>query len=93
MVLVGIDVSGNVKELSAPAAILLATVGYAIGPMVVKHRLRDLDPRATMGASLAIASLILLAPAIADPPAFRADGRRDRRRGVPRAACAPPWRS
>jgi drug/metabolite transporter (DMT)-like permease len=68
VVLVGIDVSGNVKELIGAGAILLATVGYAIGPMVVKHRLRDLDPRATMGASLAIASLILLAPAIADRP-------------------------
>jgi len=68
VVLVGIDVSGNVKELIGAGAILLATVGYAIGPMVVKHRLRDRDPRATMGASLAIASLILLAPAIADRP-------------------------
>ena len=68
VVLVGIDVSGNVKELIGAGAILLATVGYAIGPMVVKHRRRDLDPRSTMGASLAIASLILLAPAIADRP-------------------------
>jgi drug/metabolite transporter (DMT)-like permease len=61
-------VSGNVKELIGAGAILLATVGYAIGPMVVKHRLSRLDPRATMGASLAISSLILLAPAIADRP-------------------------
>ena len=68
VVLVGLDVSGNVKELIGAGAILLATVGYAIGPMVVKHRLRGLDPRATMGASLAISSLILLAPAIADRP-------------------------
>jgi drug/metabolite transporter (DMT)-like permease len=68
VVLVGIDVAGNVKELIGAGAILLATVGYAIGPMVVKHRLSDLDPRATMGASLGIASLILLAPAIADRP-------------------------
>ncbi|HEX4672901.1 MAG TPA: EamA family transporter [Solirubrobacteraceae bacterium] len=68
VVLVGIDVSANVKELIGVGAILLATVGYAIGPMVVKHRLGGLDPRATMGASLAISSLILLAPAIADRP-------------------------
>jgi drug/metabolite transporter (DMT)-like permease len=68
VVLVGIDVSGSVKELIGAGAILLATVGYAIGPMVVKHRLSTRDPRATMGASLAISSLILLAPAIADRP-------------------------
>ena len=68
VVLLGIDVSGNAKELIGAGLILLATVGYAIGPMVVKHRLGGLDPRATMGVSLAISSLILLAPAIADRP-------------------------
>ena len=68
VVLVGIDVAGDVKELIGAGAILLATVGYAIGPMLVKHRLRGLDPRATMGVSLAISSLLLAAPAVADRP-------------------------
>jgi drug/metabolite transporter (DMT)-like permease len=68
IVLVGVDVAGNAKELIGAGAILLATVGYAIGPMVVKHRLRGLDPRATMGMSLAISSLLLLIPAAADHP-------------------------
>lgn len=68
VVLVGVDVAGNVKALIGAGAILLATVGYAIGPMVIKHRLRGLDPRATMGVSLAISSLLLLGPAIADRP-------------------------
>jgi drug/metabolite transporter (DMT)-like permease len=64
IVLMGIDVSGNSGELLGALCILGAAVGYAIGPLVLKHRLVDLDPRATMGASLAIASLIL-APAAA----------------------------
>ena len=66
--LVGIDVAGRAGELLGTAAILLAAVGYAIGPMIVKHRLAGLDPRATMGASLAVASLLLALPAALDPP-------------------------
>jgi drug/metabolite transporter (DMT)-like permease len=66
--LVGIDVAGSGRELAGTGMILLAAVGYAIGPMLIKHRLADLDPRATIGASLAIAA-VLLAPAVAlDPP-------------------------
>src|SRR5437763_13607834 len=66
--LVGIDVAGSAGELAGTAMIMLAAVGYAIGPMLIKHRLADLDPRATIGASLALAS-VLLAPAVAlDPP-------------------------
>jgi drug/metabolite transporter (DMT)-like permease len=62
--LMGLDISGDTGELLGALAILGAAVGYAIGPLVLKHRLVDLDPRATMGGSLAIASLIL-APAAA----------------------------
>ncbi len=68
MLLVGVDVAGNAKELLGACAILLAAVGYAIGPMVVKHRLASLDPRAAMGASLAIASLLLAPAAAIDRP-------------------------
>ena len=35
--------------------ILIAAFGYAVGPMVLKRTLADLDPRATMGASLLLA--------------------------------------
>ncbi len=62
--LVGIDVSGRPRELLGALAILAAAVGYALGPLILKHRLADLDARATMGSSLAFASL-LLAPAAA----------------------------
>jgi drug/metabolite transporter (DMT)-like permease len=66
--LVGIDVAGNSRELAGTAMILLAAVGYAIGPMLIKHRLADLDPRATIGASLALASVLLLPALVLDPP-------------------------
>jgi drug/metabolite transporter (DMT)-like permease len=66
--LVGIDVAGNGSELLGAGAILVAAVGYAIGPMLVKHRLSGLDPRALMGASLSLAALILLPFALIDTP-------------------------
>jgi drug/metabolite transporter (DMT)-like permease len=66
--LVGLDVAGRGEELLGAGACVVTATGYAIGPMVIKHWLADLDPRASMGASLAIAS-VLLAPTIAlDPP-------------------------
>ena len=66
--LVGLDVVGRGQELLGVGACLITATGYAIGPMVIKHWLADLDPRASMGASLAIAA-VLLAPTIAlDPP-------------------------
>jgi drug/metabolite transporter (DMT)-like permease len=66
--LVGLDVAGRSQELLGTGAVLITAIGYAIGPMLIKHRLGGLDPRASMGASLAIAA-VLLAPTIAlDPP-------------------------
>jgi drug/metabolite transporter (DMT)-like permease len=66
--LMGIDVAGKGGELLGAGAILLAAVGYAIGPMLIKLRMAQLDPRATMGASLGIASLLLVPAAALDPP-------------------------
>jgi drug/metabolite transporter (DMT)-like permease len=62
--LVGIQVAGSSAELLGTAALLVASVGYAIGPMLIKHKLAGLDPSAAIGGSLAIAA-VLLAPAAA----------------------------
>jgi drug/metabolite transporter (DMT)-like permease len=66
--LVGIDVAGRGSELIGAAAVLIAAVGYAAGPMVFKRKLADLDPRAAMGASLVIAAVALAPLAAVDPP-------------------------
>ena len=60
--LVGVDVAGRASTLLGAGAILIATFGYAVGPMILKKHLFDLDPRAAMGASLGVAA-VLLAPA------------------------------
>jgi drug/metabolite transporter (DMT)-like permease len=66
--LVGIDVAGNSDELIGTGLIVLAACGYAIGPMVLNRKLAELDPRATMGGSLAIAALVLAIPAALSVP-------------------------
>lgn len=66
--LVGIDVAGDAEELLGTAAILVAAVGYAAGPMILRRHLGDLDPRALMAASLAIAAVALTPAALIAPP-------------------------
>ena len=66
--LVGIDVAGDRDELIGALAILVAAFCYAVGPMVLKRHLSDLDPRVSMGAALVIASFVLT-PAITIGPA------------------------
>jgi drug/metabolite transporter (DMT)-like permease len=43
---------------------LLATVGYAIGPLIIQRHLAGLDSIGPLAASLSVASAILLVPAI-----------------------------
>ncbi|HTE49668.1 MAG TPA: DMT family transporter [Kofleriaceae bacterium] len=62
--LVGVDVAGRPDELWGAAAVLAAAFCYAVGPMLLKRHLSDLDSRASMGASLAVA-LVMLSPAAA----------------------------
>jgi drug/metabolite transporter (DMT)-like permease len=57
--LVGIDVAGSSRELAGVGCVLVAACGYAIGPLVLKRHLADLDPVASMGTALAIAAVLL----------------------------------
>jgi drug/metabolite transporter (DMT)-like permease len=66
--LVGIDIGGRTDELVGAGAILVAAVCYAIGPMIVKRRLSDVDPLGPVAASLGIATLLLTPFAAADLP-------------------------
>jgi polar amino acid transport system substrate-binding protein len=66
--LVGLDVSGSTDALLGALAILLATVGYAIGPMIINLRLRTIDPRALMAVALSMAAVLLTPPALVNPP-------------------------
>jgi drug/metabolite transporter (DMT)-like permease len=67
--LVGVDVGGDAAELRGVAAVLFAALCYAIGPMILKRHLGDLDPVALMGASLALSGIVLTPLAAVTAPA------------------------
>ena len=66
--LLGFDIAGRATELLGAALVLVATLGYAIAPIIVSRRLSDLDPLGPVTASLLIATVALLPPAIATFP-------------------------
>jgi drug/metabolite transporter (DMT)-like permease len=66
--LVGIDIAGNADELVGAGLIVIAALGYAIGPMVLKRKLPRVDSRASMGGSLLIAAVLLAIPAALSAP-------------------------
>ena len=66
--LVGIDIGGRGAELVGAGAVLLATVGYAAGPLIVKRKLSEADPLGPVTAAMVIATLVLLPFGIADFP-------------------------
>ena len=47
---------------------LLATLGYAIGPLIIQRHMNELDSIGPLAASLGVATLILLIPAAFDLP-------------------------
>ncbi len=61
-VLLGVDLGGTSAELLGGAAILLASLGYAVGAFIAKHGLAGAPPTG-IAAWVMIASTVLLAPA------------------------------
>ena len=67
--LVGIDIGSRTAELVGAGAVLIATVGYAAGPLIVRRKVSDAQPLGPVAAALAIASIMLLPFGVADFPA------------------------
>lgn len=69
--LVGIDVAGHPDELLGALGVLVSALCYAVGSMILKRHLVDLDPRLLMCAALAVAAVALTpAAALATPAAL-----------------------
>ena len=66
--LLGFDVAGRPGEPFGAMLVLVATLGYAIAPLIISRWLADLDPLGPITASLTLAAIILLPAAIAVPP-------------------------
>jgi drug/metabolite transporter (DMT)-like permease len=62
--LVGLGSIAGPRGWTAVGCMLVATVGYAVGPLIVQRRLKDVDAVGPIAASLLLASLILLPPAL-----------------------------
>ena len=91
--LVGIDLGGESTELLGAAAVMVAALGYAIGPLVLKRGLADLDERATMGVGTVIAAVLLTPFGLAGAPERRRRPPRRSCRSSRSARCAPRSRS
>jgi drug/metabolite transporter (DMT)-like permease len=68
MALLGIDNSGGEYQWLGVACVIVATVGYVIGPLVVQKYLSDVDELGSLAASLVVASIVLLPAAALTAP-------------------------
>ncbi len=66
-VFVGIDFAGRSDELLGALAVLVSAFFYAVGPMILKRHLSDLDPRISMGVTLLLAAVMLTPLAAMQP--------------------------
>ncbi len=66
--LVGIDAGRHSNLLAGDACVLAVALCYSVAPMILKRHLADVDPRATMAVSLALAALVLVPTAAIDLP-------------------------
>jgi drug/metabolite transporter (DMT)-like permease len=71
VVLLGLDTNLGDKGWLGAACILLAAVGYAIGPLIIQRHLAGADSLGVVSASVAIGAAVLTIPALLTaPPAF-----------------------
>ncbi len=68
MALLGFGTISGPLGWAGVGCMLLATLGYAIGPLIIQRHLGDLDAIGPLSASLGIASLVLLVPAMTTLP-------------------------
>jgi drug/metabolite transporter (DMT)-like permease len=72
--LVGIDIGGKGAALVGAGAVLVATFGYAVGPLIAKRHLTAGDPLGPVAGALGIASIMLAPFALGGLPTEAPDG-------------------
>jgi drug/metabolite transporter (DMT)-like permease len=58
--LFGVDLTGDADELLGGLAVLLASLGYAVGALLIKHRMRGVPPVGIAATTMAVAALVML---------------------------------
>jgi drug/metabolite transporter (DMT)-like permease len=66
--LLGFGAISGPRGWAGVGCMLIATLGYAIGPLIIQRHLKGIDPYGPLAASLAVASTVLLVPAIMSLP-------------------------
>ena len=66
--LFGFDLSGDGEALLGGLMVLLAALGYAVGGLFLKHRLRDVPALGLAAATMIVATLTLLPAALLELP-------------------------
>jgi drug/metabolite transporter (DMT)-like permease len=62
--LLGFGTISGARGWAGVVCMLIATLGYAMGPLIIQRHLGGLDPYGPLAASLGVASAVLLVPAI-----------------------------
>jgi drug/metabolite transporter (DMT)-like permease len=68
VLLFGADLSGSGDAIGGGLMILLASLCYAIGSLLIKHRAAGIPPVAVAASNMALASLLTLPLLVAAPP-------------------------
>ncbi len=66
--LLGVDLGGSGSALLGGLAVVLASLGYAVGGLLVKHRLAGLAPVGMSAAVVTASAIFLLPPALLTAP-------------------------
>jgi len=66
--LLGVDLGGSGSALLGGLAVVLASLGYAVGGFLVKHRLSGLAPVGMSAAVMVASAIFLLPPAVLTAP-------------------------
>src|SRR3954471_4428353 len=69
VLLFGVDLAGDRDELAGGAMVLTAALLYAVGPLLVKHRLAGVPPLGVTAGTMSVAALATLPLLLAAPPA------------------------
>jgi drug/metabolite transporter (DMT)-like permease len=68
VVLLGLDIGGDVTELVGALMVLGASLGYAVAALLIRWRLRDVSPFASVSSTLVVATAVLLPLAAVHAP-------------------------
>ena len=78
VLLFGLDLSGSSDQVVGGLMVLLASLCYAVGAMLLKHKLPGAPPVGVAGGQMAVAAIVTLPLCLADlpdhAPSFKAAG-------------------